>query len=450
MDDWRERPCRRGWGRLAYELVFGVIEMAAVEPMDRAVDDLGALDIAALDGHTAADTLVELRRMRARLAAVEAALTDRVEAARPWAESGYRSTANWLASTDNTRLDDARDDVRLARRLRSMPATRAALAAGDITTAHARRLAMLNGPLTAARFAEDEELLVGQARSMRWADFAKACAYWTRLARDDDPDPDKRDRDHRHVSLHDGLRGTGLLAGELTPVAKVAVRTALERIEAELFAADWADARGRLGDAATPTDMARTPRQRRHDALVEMAVRSVTAPADGKRPEPLISVLTGYDAFNQVCELADGTLVAPDTVASMLDAAMVERVVFDGPSRVTELGRARSFVGAARRAVELAHRQCTGPGCHVPADQCQIDHIWRYSDGGPTTPDNGRAMCGPHNRDRERPRPRSTRRFGPDTRTPEQKQAQLDLLRANIGDRLRHDPGWGYTPVDDP
>jgi hypothetical protein len=55
---------------------------------------------------------------------------------------------------------------------------------------------------------------------MRWADFAKACGCWLRQARqDDDPDPDKTDRDHRRVSLHDGLRGTGLLSGELTPTA---------------------------------------------------------------------------------------------------------------------------------------------------------------------------------------------------------------------------------------
>ncbi len=446
----RECPCGTGCGRLSYELVFGVVERVEMQPVDCAVDDLAALDPTALDGHDAADLLVELRRVKARLAALEASLTDRVETARPWAEDGYRSTATWLASSDNTRLDDARGDVRLARRLRSMPATRAALAAGDITAAHAHRLAALNGPLTAAKFAEDEEFLIGQARSMRWADFTKACAYWTRLARDDDPDPDKRDRDHRYVSLHDGLRGTGLLTGELTPVAKTAVRSALERIEAELFAADWADARGRLGDAATPADLARTPRQRLHDALVEMATRSATAPADGKRPEPLISVLTGYGAFNQICELADGTLIAPATVASMLDQAMIERVVFDGPSRVTDLGRARSFVGAARRAVELAHRHCTGPGCHVPANQCQIDHVWRYSDGGPTTPDNGQTMCGPHNRDRERPPPRSPRRHGPGSRTAEQTQAHLDLLRANIRDRLQHDPGWGYTSIDDP
>jgi hypothetical protein len=423
------------------ERVFGVVVTAEMQPLDAAVDDLAARDPAGLDAHQAAEMVVDLRRVQARLAAVEAGLVDRVDRARPWADHGYRTTANWLASTDNTRLDDARSGVRLARRLRTMPATSAALAAGDITAAHADRLAALAGPSTAAAFAEAEELLVGQARTMRWADFTKACAYWARSARDEDPDPDRSDHEHRCVSLHDGLRGTGLLSGELTPVAKATVREALERIERELFEADWAAARAEHGDAATTAHLARTPRQRRHDALVQMATRSATAPAHGKRPRPLISVLVGYDAFARICELADGTLLGPATVAGLLDQAVIERVVFDGPSRVLDLGRARSFAGAARRAVELADRHCQGPGCHVPAERCDIDHIWRWADGGPTRPDNGQACCGPHNRARDRPRARRA----PPEGTAEQRVAHLELLRARIADRVTHDPTWGYA-----
>lgn len=338
--------------------------------------------------------VVELRRVAARLAAVEAALIDRVDTARPWAEDGYLTTAHWLASSDNSSVDHARGDVRLARRLRSMPATAAALAAGDVTESHARKLASLNGPRTTEAFAEAEEFLVGQARTMRWPDFAKACAYWLRLNTPDDPDPDKADRDHRHVALHDGLRGTGLLEGELTPVAKATVRGELDRLERELFEADWAEAKQLHGDATTVADLARTTRQRRHDALVEMATRSATAPAGGTRPRPRVSVLVGYDAFKQMCELADGTLVSSATAASLLDEAVVERIVMDGASRVLDIGRARSFVGAARRAVEIVDRHCTGTGCDVPAERCEIDHIWRYADGGPTRPDNGQCHCG--------------------------------------------------------
>jgi Domain of unknown function (DUF222) len=331
----------------------------------------------------------------------------------------------------------------VARRLQGMPATAAALAAGDITIAHARRLAVLNAPDTSAAFAEAEQFLVGQARTMRWADFTKALAYWLRQAREDrDPDPDKADRDHRHVTLDEGMRGTGLLSGELTPLGKAEVSSALERIERELFEADWAAARGEHGEAATAADLARTPRQRRHDALVEMARRAVTARAGGKCPKPLVSVLVGYDAFRKMCELADGTVISPATAASTLDQAAIERVVLDGPSRVLDLGHQRSFTGAARRAIEITQRHCQGRGCHVPGHRCDIDHIWRSADGGPTHPDNGRLLCPADNRARERPPPPAP---PPRHLTPQQARAHLDLVRQRIRDRLLHDPTWGHA-----
>jgi len=107
----------------------------------------------------------------------------------------------------------------------------------------------------------------------------------------------------------------------------------------------------------------------------------------------------GYETFKgRVCELADGTVVTPGTVASLLDEALIERVVFDGPSRVIDLGRARRFTGAVRRALEVLDRRCTHGGCDMPADRRQGDHIQPWSQGGPTTADNGQLRCAHHNR----------------------------------------------------
>ena len=168
-------------------------------------------------------------------------------------------------------------------------------------------------------------------------------------------------------------------------------------------------------------------------------MRATTAPADGKRPRPLVSILTGYDAFAKVCELADGTVISPGTVAAALSDADIERVVYDGPSRVIDLGRTRGFVGAARRAVELQHRRCTGRGCLLPADKCQIDHVRRYSDGGLTRPDNGEPKCGFHNRARERPAPPAS---PPPDLTPEADEQRFELILRRIRDRRTHDPTW--------
>jgi hypothetical protein len=61
--------------------------------------------------------------------------------------------------------------------------------------------------------------------------------------------------------------------------------------------------------------------------------------------------------------------------------------------------------------IELRDRICTHPYCYEPAENCQADHIETYAEGGPTTQDNGRLLCGFHNRlrnqreQRQRPPP---------------------------------------------
>ncbi|MBA2438044.1 MAG: DUF222 domain-containing protein [Acidimicrobiia bacterium] len=179
---------------------------------------------------------------------------------------------------------------------------------------------------------------------------------------------------------------------------------ALERIVDELFEADWAEARARLGEEATTADLARSPAQRRADALVEMARRAGSAPADGRRPEPLFTVLVGYETFaGRICQLANGSVVSPGSLVPWLDSAWVERVVFESPSRVIDVGVARRlFSGATRRAVQVRDQECFHELCDEPADDCEIDHVEPWSAGGQTVAANGRVACGHHNRRRHR------------------------------------------------
>jgi hypothetical protein len=58
----------------------------------------------------------------------------------------------------------------------------------------------------------------------------------------------------------------------------------------------------------------------------------------------------------------------------------------------------RLFTGATRRAIEIRDRECTHPLCDVRATSCQIDHIQPWALGGITTQENGRLLCGFHNR----------------------------------------------------
>ena len=195
----------------------------------------------------------------------------------------------------------------------------------------------------------------------------------------------------------------GVLDAMLDPITTEIVFRELERLERELFDADLAEARERLGAGASLQDLTRTPAQRRADALRMMAERSAAKPPGAVEPRMLLQVLTGHETVERLCELSNGTVVTPGEILPLLDRADVERVIFDGPSKVIDLGiRRRLFTGATRTAVQARDRQCVHPSCDIPAERCEVDHIQPYDTGGPTTQDNGRCLCKYHHR-RARP-----------------------------------------------
>src|SRR5690606_16161676 len=126
-------------------------------------------------------------------------------------------------------------------------------------------------------------------------------------------------------------------------------------IERELFEADWAAAKERLGRTPLVAELGRTSEQRRADAMTEMAIRARTAPADGRRPAPLFTVVVGLETLQgPILELFNRTVITPGTAARWLTDADVERIVFDPPSRVIDVGTQRRFFrGALRRALEI-------------------------------------------------------------------------------------------------
>ena len=138
-----------------------------------------------------------------------------------------------------------------------------------------------------------------------------------------------------------------------------------------------------------------------------MAKRSAAMPADAKHARYLFTVLVGYETFaGRICQLADGTVVTPGQIVPLLTDADIERVVFDSPSRVVDVGRRqRLFTGGTRRAVEVRDLHCTHDTCDVPYERCDVDHATPWAEGGETTRANGRLRCPHHNPGRRRPRP---------------------------------------------
>jgi hypothetical protein len=122
-------------------------------------------------------------------------------------------------------------------------------------------------------------------------------------------------------------------------------------------------------------------------------------PDGSQTPKPLITVLVGEDSFKRMCELGSGAVVPPGSVLALLEDADIETIVFNGPRRVMEVTRQRSFRGAVRRAIEVRDRHCQHPsGCDEPARRCQGDHVDPYSRSKTTSERNGQLLCPTHNR----------------------------------------------------
>ena len=321
-----------------------------------------------------------------------------------WADNGAGSAAVRLANDTSASPTSTGTEVKRARKLRTMPHVAAALATGEISPDHVDLLAKANQPWRNTNFTDHEQLLVEHCTTLRFRDARKMVDYWCNQADAvASEDRAERQRTAAHLNSSSTLDGTVVISGILDPIGGAIVNDQINRIEHELYLTDQRDG------------IVRTASQRRAAALIEMATRSATTPADGQRPRPLFTALVGDTTMSQLCELSNGTVVTPATIFRYAGDADLEVVLFDGPSTVISVSHQRTFTGALRRAVQVRDRRCQHTsGCDIPADNCDIDHIVPHAADGPTSQFNGKAECQPHNRNPHRhdhggtPRPART------------------------------------------
>ncbi len=381
-----------------------------IEELAAAIDDLLAEGV---EAHCDATSMTALVRQHSRLESVVSTAAAAYDASGDWAVDGAKTATAWLARRCRLPKAAARRVIRRGRHLRHLPVVAEAFSDGEITAAHLDAVVAVRRPGSEETLARDEAVLVTQAKRLRFEEFAKVVAYWDQLA---DPDGSEEAaeerRARRDVYLEASINGMYLGSMTLDPISGSIVSGELGRIEDEFFKADWARARAERGDGGgnpTADDLWRTPAQRRADAMVEMAARSSIVQPDGVRrpPDPLFSVLIDWPTLSgRVCELAEGIVVSPGELVPWLSVADLERAVMEPSGRVEVSPTQRLFTGGTRRAIELRDRECVHAYCDVPGWRCQADHILPWARSGRTTQDNGRLLCGFHNRLRnEQPPP---------------------------------------------
>ena len=332
----------------------------------------------------------EIAELSAHLDAATAHLLDLIREfdARDGWNNGFRSCADWLSWRVGLDLGAARERVRVARALGSLPRLADALARGELSYAKVRALTRVATP-------EEEERLLAVGRAGTAEHVERIIRGWRRMDRKAEMREAALQHASRALHVYPNEDGTVTVRGRLAPEVGALLVKALTAAREALH--QQARVQDPQGD---PPSMA----QQQADALAllaETALHHGIAPgAPGERYQVVVhvdaAVLADAEAHGQSV-LEDSARVSAETSQRL--ACDASRVVMrhDDEGHLMEVGaRTRTIPPALRRALQHRDRGCRFPGCNVRFGQGH--HIRHWAHGGPTKLSNLALLCRRHHR----------------------------------------------------
>jgi hypothetical protein len=340
----------------------------------------------------------EIAVLSAHLDAATARLLDLIREfdARGGWNSGFRSCAAWLSWRVGLDLGAARERVRVARALGTLPLLAQALARGELSYAKVRALTRVATPETEAR-------LLGVGRAGTAAHVERIVRGWRCV----DRRAEAREAAQRHrgrgLRVYTDTDGMVVVRGRLEPEVGALLVQALAAARETLYQRarrlEGDGIRGHVS-AETPPSMA----QKQADALALLAETALHHELDPGAPGERYQVVVHVDA-PALAEgaqpgqsvLEEGTRVSAETARRL--ACDASRVVMrhDEAGRLVEIGaRTRTIPPALRRALHARDRGCRFPGCGIRFGQGH--HLRHWAHGGPTTLSNLAMLCNRHHR----------------------------------------------------
>jgi Domain of unknown function (DUF222)/HNH endonuclease len=309
--------------------------------------------------------------------------------------TGFRSCAEWLTWRVGLAPGSARERVRVARALGSLPAVTAALERGQLSYAKVRALTRVATPETEAR-------LLAVARAGTAVHVERIVQGWRQVDRQNEARKAARQHAGRSLHIYSDADGTLVLRGRLAPEVGALLLRALDAARETLYQRRLAGAV--IPSGVDPTADAPTRPQQQADALALLAEAALRHELDPGSPAERYQVVVHVDAAvladpAQAGEsaLEDGPRVPAGTSQRL--ACDASRVVMrhDEDGRVVEVGaRTRTIPPALRRALHHRDRSCRFPGCTVRVGEGH--HVRHWAQGGPTTLSNLALLCRRHHR----------------------------------------------------
>ncbi|MBM3821227.1 MAG: DUF222 domain-containing protein [Acidimicrobiia bacterium] len=333
----------------------------------------------------------EIAELSAHLEAATARLLDRIREfdARAGWNNGFSSCAAWLAWRVGLDLGAARERVRVARALGTLPRLAAALSRGEISYAKVRAV-------TRVATTETEEQLLKVSRAGTAEHVERIVRGWRRVDRRAEMAEARRQDGSRALHVYQDEDGTVTVRGRLTAEQGALLVRALDAARTALTA-------GRKVSAETFPDPPTFP-QAQADALTLLAETALHQGIDPGTPGERYQVVVHVDAgvlsdaeHPGQSVLEDGARVSAETSQRL--ACDASRVVMrhDANGDLAGVGaRARTIPPALRRALHHRDGGCRFPGCGVRV--AEGHHIQHWAWGGPTTLANLTMLCRRHHR----------------------------------------------------
>jgi hypothetical protein len=296
-----------------------------------------------------------------------------------WAKWSFRNCAEWLAWRCGISLSAAREKVRTAQALRSLPAISTAFKEGRLSYSKVRAL-------TRAAEMHDEDLLLAYALNATAAQVEERCRQ-IRNVHPESVREAKRVWEGRSLSVwRNAERGTLTIHVEVPLDMGEVIIQALDRaIEA--------------GEAATGPEFPETSWQTQQaDALVAVArayLGGATAQAASAADHYQVVVHVDESALRGGAGLSDLPI---DTVKRLACDSSLIVVTEDERGAPLNVGRKhRTVPTAIRRALWSRDRGCSFPGCHNTRF-VDAHHIHHWIEGGETSVENLTLLCTHHHR----------------------------------------------------
>ena len=280
---------------------------------------------------------------------------------------GFRSCAHWLSWRTGISIGPAREKVRVARCLPSLPLISEALAKGRLSYSKVRALTRIATP-------DNEEELLSFADHGTTAHVEKLVRDVRRVDRSKDAQAQRAER--RRLYLYPAVDGGYEIRGRLSPEVGSLLLKALEVAERKLY----------REQREAGTEHRTTAEQRRADALglwleeqVQPGVQLVVHSFEGGEPETRLALAGGVPA-GLVTE--EGGRVSAATSLRLASDAEVVPIKRGSDGSVLDVGRRlRTLDWRLRKALEARDGGCRFPGCGSRL-HTHAHHIIPWATGG--------------------------------------------------------------------